>query len=112
MRMNEYQDKTKETAVYPEAGSGSIMAVAYVSLGLGEVGEVQGKVKKIIRDSGGKRNDEQTEAIAKELGDVLWYVARMADELGYDLDYIAQANVDKLFARKAAGTIGGSGDDR
>jgi NTP pyrophosphatase (non-canonical NTP hydrolase) len=105
---DEYQKATRQTAIYPDEFQGT--PVVYLALGLaGEAGEVAGKVKKIIRDgpSGGGVN-----ALADELGDVLWYVARLADELGFDLSTIAQLNVDKLKGRQERGTIGGSGDDR
>lgn len=50
--------------------------------------------------------------MAKEIGDVLWYAANLASELGYDLNSIANSNVDKLNDRKARGVLGGSGDNR
>lgn len=107
-----YQTGTDGTAIYPEAGSGSKIALAYVGLGLGEVGEVQGKLKKIIRDDNGKLTQEKREALAGELGDVLWYCARLATELGYTLGDIAEANLSKLEDRKNRNVIGGSGDNR
>jgi len=69
-------------------------------------------VKKILRDAGGTITNETRDAISKEIGDTLWYVARLADELGYSLGDIAQANLDKLNSRANRGVIGGSGDDR
>jgi NTP pyrophosphatase (non-canonical NTP hydrolase) len=51
-------------------------------------------------------------ALELELGDVLWYVAQLASELGLDLDRVAQANLDKLASRAARNVIAGSGDDR
>jgi NTP pyrophosphatase (non-canonical NTP hydrolase) len=108
----EYQAATKETAIYPEAGSGSALALAYVGLGLGEVGELQGKIKKVIRDSGGELSLERREAMIDELGDVLWYAARMADELQVDFGYVARRNLDKLNSRKDRGVLQGSGDNR
>ena len=50
--------------------------------------------------------------IAKEIGDVLWYCAMLAHDLGYTFDQIAQINCDKIAARKNAGTIHGEGDNR
>jgi MazG nucleotide pyrophosphohydrolase domain len=50
--------------------------------------------------------------MAKELGDVLWYVAQLASELGLDLDEIAQVNLDKLLSRQRGGVLSGSGDER
>ena len=104
--LNNYQRQAKETAIYPEN-----YKIVYPALGLaGEAGEVADKVKKIIRD--GRNDAEYYNQIAKELGDVLWYCAVLADDLGYSLQQIAEMNVYKLQARKVMGTIGGDGDDR
>ena len=85
----------------------------YPTLGLtGEAGEVADKVKKVIRDRQGVFDQETCEAIKLELGDVLWYVAQLASELGYDLEQVAEANLQKLSSRAARGRIGGSGDQR
>lgn len=98
-----YQDFTEDTAIYPED-----KALEYVALGLAsEAGEFAGKVKKWIRD--GKLDRD---AVAAELGDVLWYVARAASELEVYLSDIAYDNVEKLKSRKARGVLGGSGDNR
>lgn len=112
MKMNEYQDFTMNTALYPGAGEGTLAAIAYCGLGLGEAGEVQGKIKKIIRDNNGEVSNEVKSAIAAELGDVLWYVARLAAELGYPLGNIAEANIAKLLDRRERGVVTGSGDNR
>ncbi len=107
-----YQLGAAETAVYPEAGESTWVALSYLGLGLGEAGEVQGKLKKIVRDDGGVVTDSKREALAGELGDVLWYVANLAGELGLGLEDIAQANLDKLNSRKERGVLAGSGDNR
>lgn len=108
MKLNEYQDKAMETALYP-----ANLALAYVAMGLaGEAGEVANKVKKIYRDLGGVAFRDEEDQIAKELGDVLWYVATLAHEIGYRLEDIAQMNVEKLASRAEKGTIKGNGDDR
>lgn len=112
MELNDYQIETYRTANYPEAGTGSVMALAYVGLGLGEVGELQGKIKKILRDDNGVVTGEKRIEIMKEAGDVLWYLARLVEELGYEFNYVAQKNLDKLDDRKRRGVIGGSGDNR
>ena len=109
MEMNSYQDAARKTAAYPDVGSKPI----YPTLGLtGEAGEVADKVKKVIRDRGGVFDADTREAIKLELGDVLWYVAQLASELGYDLNEVADANLQKLSSRAARGRIGGSGDQR
>lgn len=110
---NVYQSKAGETAIYPEAGTGSYNAVAYAVLGLSnEAGEVGGKLKKVWRDFNGHLTNEKKAEIAAELGDVLWYVAATASEIGYTMEEIAQYNLDKLFSRQERGVIGGSGDTR
>lgn len=78
------------------------------SLGLaGEAGEVVDKVKKFYRDG---VIDE--EAVAKELGDALFYVAALANHLGYDLSDIARMNREKLTDRKERNKLQGNGDNR
>lgn len=110
LTFNDYQEMTQATAIYP--GQGEVMGLAYVGLGLGEAGEIQGKIKKILRDSGGVITDEVKKALAKEGGDLQWYLARLASELGVTLGEMAQGNLDKLFDRRDRGVLGGSGDDR
>lgn len=116
-----YTALTRETAIYPDARSGSLSpdsgpsetALAYVALGLvGEAGEIANKVKKVIRDDDGILSEEKAKIIAEELGDVMWYVARLCDELGVDLSKVMADNVNKLFSRKDRGVLGGSGDNR
>lgn len=109
MNFNAYQKFAKTTAIYPKSVIGDEeTGLPYVTLGLvGEAGEVAEKVKKWIRDG-----SLDKVALAKELGDVLWYVAMVADELGFDLDTIASESVAKLTGRKDRGVIQGSGDER
>ena len=109
MRISEYQELSRRTATYPDAGENII----YPTLGLaGEAGEVAEKVKKLLRDDGGVLSAERRDALAGELGDVLWYVAQVATEAGLDLDEIAQGNLDKLLSRQQRGVLSGSGDRR
>ena len=109
MKFSEYQKKSRETAIYPDADNNFI----YPTLGLvGEAGEVAEKIKKIIRDKHGNLDDETRNEIAKELGDVLWYIAQLSTELNLNLDDIANKNLEKLNNRKARGVLGGSGDNR
>lgn len=108
MTLNEYQKKALETAVYPQE-----FKIIYPALGLtGEAGEVADKVKKVIRDNNGTFDDGRKKEIAKELGDVLWYIATLSNDIGYSLDEIAQMNYEKLSSRKERGMISGSGDNR
>lgn len=112
MLLNDYQSMAAETAIYPEAGTGSALALAYVGLGLGEAGEVQGKIKKMLRDDAGVLDEARRIAIAKELGDVLWYVAQACREISMPLETVATMNLNKLGLRLEAGTLTGDGDDR
>ena len=109
MTPNEYQAAALSTAVYPNRGDNFV----YPALGLmGEAGEVSEKLKKVIRDEGGVLTDTTRYAVAKELGDVCWYVAVLAAELDYDLEEVMQINIDKLNSRKERGVLSGSGDNR
>jgi NTP pyrophosphatase (non-canonical NTP hydrolase) len=127
LSFSEYQKRAISTAIYRESNDdlvhhltggqyngqiSQLLNMLYASLGLGEVGELQGKVKKIIRDSGGHISDETRAAISKELGDVLWYLSVTASEFDLDLGSIAEQNLDKLANRKERGTLKGSGDNR
>ena len=89
-----------------------LLAVAYDGLGLGEAGEVQGKIKKIIRDNGGLITKEVKYEIAKELGDTLFYIASMSDNLGISLEDIATMSIEKIIDRYGRGVLRGSGDNR
>ena len=108
MELAEYQKLSRRTAEYPRAAW-----LAYPALGLaGEAGEVAEHAKKAIRDDAGSITAERRSAMAKELGDVLWYVAQLASELELDLEEIAQANLQKLLSRQRRGMLSGSGDER
>ncbi len=109
LSLNEYQRQAFTTAMYPNKGSNII----YPTLGLcGETGEVAEKIKKVLRDKGGVIDEETKKAIVFELGDICWYIAALCSELGVEMEYVARTNIDKLAARRAKGTIQGSGDNR
>jgi NTP pyrophosphatase (non-canonical NTP hydrolase) len=110
LELNDYQQKTRQTAIYSDSGTKSYTAINYTTLGLvGEAGELANVWKKALRDGdfAGAR-----ERMRYELGDVLWYLARLGDELGMKLEEVAQCNIDKLKDRKARNRLGGSGEDR
>jgi len=108
MELSEYQRLSRRIAEYPREAW-----LTYPALGLaGEAGEVAEHAKKAIRDDAGQVTDERRAAMAKELGDVLWYVSQLATELGLELDEIAQTNLEKLLSRQRRGVLSGSGDDR
>lgn len=110
MHFDQYQKKASETAIYRENGW---LRIVYPTMGLpGEAGEVANKVKKVYRDKDGHFSQEDRDAIAKEIGGVLWYCAALATDLGLSLDDIAKGNLKQLRKRLEKGTISGSGDDR
>ena len=109
MLMNEYQESAKKTAVFDKEH-----ALVYLTLGLaGEAAEVANKIKKPLRQHGVvELSDDSKKELAKELGDVLWYLSLLAGELGYSLDEVAQMNINKLMSRQERGVIEGDGDNR
>jgi NTP pyrophosphatase (non-canonical NTP hydrolase) len=91
----------------------SLERLQYYTLGLnGEAGEVADKVKKVVRDQHSTFTTDSKEDLLLELGDVLWYISRLAKLCGSTLADVAEANRAKLFARKQQGTLTGSGDNR
>lgn len=109
MDFSTYQRRSRSTAVYPRRGKNPI----YPTLGLaGETGEVAEKIKKMIRDDGGRLTASRRQELAYELGDVLWYLANLAAELGLKLSDIAALNLTKLADRKKRSALKGSGDHR
>ena len=82
----------------------------YLFSGLaGEVGEVCSLYAKGIRD---KQGVVVSTDLAKELGDVLWFVAMLCNYYGLSMEDVMHYNLDKLEMRKAKGTLSGSGNDR
>jgi NTP pyrophosphatase (non-canonical NTP hydrolase) len=121
MNFNTYQTAAYNTAIYLDKIKEkydipmeiqSLLSLSYLGLGLGESGEVQGKIKKIIRDAGGYITEEARKEISKELGDILWYIAGMCTELNISMDEVAKLNIDKLKSRQERGVLNGSGDNR
>ncbi len=109
MNFDSYQIEARKTAIYPDKNNNFI----YPTLGLvGEAGEVAEKIKKIIRDKNGILDNETKIALKKELGDVLWYISNLCDELNFSFDDVAITNIQKLNLRASKGKITGSGDDR
>lgn len=110
MTFEEYQKQALTTVL---STGDSFKDLLHWVLGLnGEAGEVAEKLKKIIRDKNGVITEEDKLEMAKELGDVLWYIAVFAHDLGVPLDDIAGANLAKLKSRKDRGKLSGSGDNR
>ena len=115
MQLNDYQEKIIKFDVNGPISDIGEVNLAFLDkvLGLpGESGEVADKVKKIIRDQEGQISREDKQALGKELGDALWYVATTARYLGLSLDELAQGNIAKLESRLERGKISGNGDER
>lgn len=109
MDFQDYQTACRKTAIYPNQGNNLI----YPVLGLvGESGEVAEAVKKLIRDQKNELTDEYRLRIAREMGDVLWYLSALSDELGIPLAEIADINIKKLQARQEQNKLKGDGSDR
>ena len=118
MTLNEYQNKAMSTCMV------SCDNFSYMFLNLvGEVGELASKVAKDIRKGnayiGGGSNlyysdfpelSQHEVELMKEAGDILWQLSGLCKVMGWSLEDVAQANLDKLQARKQAGTIDGNGD--
>ncbi len=110
MQFEEYQEKAASTDLKTSIAGNRIV---YYVLGLvDEAGEVAGKIKKLYRDKEGKLDDEYKKLIAKELGDVLWYLSALSRKLGFSLSQIAEMNLNKLNSRKERGMLKGNGDNR
>jgi NTP pyrophosphatase (non-canonical NTP hydrolase) len=108
-----YDAEVSHLALYPQVGENPI----YPALGLvGEAGEVAEKIKKLWRNElktrGADYSAEQKNEIVKELGDVLWYVAALAREIGSSIEDVARTNSVKLNSRGKRGVINSAGDNR
>ena len=122
MELNKYQERAMTTCMP------SCENISYMLLNLvGEVGELASKIAKHIRKGnmtiGGKclpnglhttlEGEEWLNAdkeLMKEAGDILWQLSGLCTVMGWELNDVAKMNLDKLAARKAAGTIDGNGD--
>lgn len=131
MLPNQYQAETKKTEIYTDASNKFVGKIrnaysadeldAYIKfLSLmyctgklnGESGEIAEAVFKAFRGEGGTITEELRQTILKELGDVQWYVARIADLAGFDLDEVMGENLKKLKDRQERGVLHGYGDER
>lgn len=107
MELNEYQKLAEKAAFYEKDD------VVYLALGItGEAGEVADHVKKMLRDDDGELSEGRRVILVKELGDILWYVSKMAGRLGVTLEQVAVCNIEKIEDRVQRGTQHGSGDNR
>lgn len=109
MDFETYQEKSQATRFKND----EVPALVYWALGLnGEAGETAEKVKKLYRDDEGEITEERKSALKKELGDCLWYMSQIAEDLDLSLDDVAENNIEKMLDRKERGTLHGDGDNR
>ena len=122
MELNQYQEKAMSTCLP------SCENLTYMLLNLvGEAGEFASKIAKAVRketgimdgpnfyyykyqDEGSPSSEALYEELKKEAGDILWQLSGLCSVMGWELEDVAQTNLDKLAARKKAGTIVGNGD--
>ena len=113
MDMDAYQRESKKTVSETLKKIDERSYLLYLVLGLvGESGEVADKVKKVIRDDNWEISDEKREDLKQELGDVLWYLARLTESFDSSVSEVAEKNIEKLQSRMDRGVLHGSGDDR
>ena len=104
MQLSEYQERVLDFAL-PTA-----LSEEYLVPGLAaEAGEVAGKYAKKVRDG---KPDNYVKEMSKEIGDVLWFAAVLAEQYGLSLEDIASENIAKLASRQVRGKLSGSGDNR
>ena len=101
LTMRRYQVRSGKTRLPTTRGqNGGLPGLAYTALALaGEAGELANIVKKVYRDHGGKITPEFRQKLIDEVGDVLWYVAQVCEDLDADLDEVAERNLAKLRER-------------
>lgn len=107
--MNDYQQHAKTTNTITDP----VTAILYYTLGLtGESGEIAEKIKKVLRNHEGDFSKLDRDDLKKELGDMLWYLAMLADAFDITLEDVAETNIAKLADRKARGVLRSTGDNR
>ena len=115
MNLNEYQTEARLFAVNDD--------LMHFMFGLlEEAGEAAGVLKRVYREDDGYWDDYTNydygvsymarDKLIMELGDILWHIALIADNLGYSLEAVADLNLQKLQSRKARNMLKGSGDER
>jgi NTP pyrophosphatase (non-canonical NTP hydrolase) len=110
MTFDEYQQQALKTA---ENNHEPLMEKTIWAMGVaGEAGEVVEKWKKLVAYKGGEVSEEDLAELSKELGDVVWYIAVLADRLGLSFEEVMQQNLQKLASRQQRGVIKGTGDNR
>lgn len=104
--LKNYVEWTRSTVAYQPSVEGDYLTAGLV----GEVGEFYSALAKFHR--GDIDHQECMKRARKELGDVMWFIARLSDYYQWDIEELLQENMDKLNDRKARGVIKGDGDER
>jgi len=107
MNLDYYQKRIKEFDMYPDA----VKPTIYLLGAYGELGELTNNYKKIFRDHGSVIPNKQLD-FALEMGDVIWYITRFSNHMGWTLEEIIQLNLEKLESRFKRGKVKGGGDNR
>lgn len=117
MTLKDYQEKAMETCTE------SSNNITYMLSNLvGEVGELASKFAKAVRKEKVVVNNnrleilEQDEKLMQEMkleaGDILWQLSGLCTVMGWNLDDVAECNIEKLASRKQRNVIVGDGDNR
>lgn len=110
MNFDEYQKQAQQSVI---SHVDPLMDKTIWVLGIsGEASEIAEKWKKIVAYDDGEITSEKKADLAKEMGDVLWYLAAFSETLGISLQDVAEANIKKVLSRKNRGVTKGRGDDR
>lgn len=115
--VDHYQEFVDSVDLYKEVRSEDLnpeffqMLLAIIGIN-DEAGELMGKAKKIIRDKGGVPLASDITDIVHEMGDCLWYIVKLCNAVGVDLDFVIMSNMAKLKSRQRRDKLRGSGDDR
>ncbi len=113
MNFREYQIQARVSDVGTAAQDCIKPGWLYYVLGIaGETGEFAEKVKKLFRDKNGIIDQEFKDLVIKEIGDILWYQARVLDAFEINFNDVAETNISKLLDRMKRGKIHGEGDNR
>ncbi len=113
MKFDTYQKKTRLTDVGTSEEHKISPPWLYYVLGIaGETGELVEKIKKHFRDDYGVMTEQKLDEIRKEMGDILWYQARLLDTLDIKFSDVAKENIKKLLDRKKRNKLHGEGDTR
>lgn len=113
MTLDHYQQKSRLSIPNDPKLRALVTDLKYLGLALaGETGEVAEKIKRIFRDTGGELQHDSKQSLILELGDILWYLTRIADVLQTPLSQVARSNLKKIESRIERNQLHGSGDNR